>query len=341
MQKNYEITSKETLQEENRQLQNFLEDLGPSFVAYRHTIDGTLEYVSHNFENLFGSPLEEVMNKKFHEAIHWTGDSVQKALVAIESTFNNEKFYHNLTLSFIHNKTKKERYLDVNWHAVRDADGNVLSCEGIVQDITEKHELEQEIINTQKELLNNLVELIESRSKETSDHVKRVGEYSALLAKLCGLTKNEINILREAAPMHDIGKIGIPDSILLKNGHLTDKEYESMKTHTTIGYLVFKNSERELLKAAAIITHEHHEKWDGTGYPKGLVGEDIHIYGRIVALADVFDALSNDRYYKKAWEEETVLKYLKKERGKQFDPKLIDLFFEHIDEFKKIKDRFK
>ena len=141
--------------------------------------------------------------------------------------------------------------------------------------------------------------------------------------------------------MHDIGKVAIPDNILNKPGKLTSEEYDIMKTHSTVGYEMLKGSKRKLLKMASIVAYTHHEKWDGTGYPRGLKGEEIHIYGRITALADVFDALGSYRCYKPKWEDEKIFELFRNERGKHFDPKLIDIFFEHLDEFLKIRDEFR
>jgi len=141
--------------------------------------------------------------------------------------------------------------------------------------------------------------------------------------------------------MHDIGKVAIADSILNKAGELTPEEFHIIQTHAELGYDMLKSSHRTILKTAAIIAHEHHEKYDGTGYPRGLQGEAIHIYGRITAIADVFDALGHDRVYKKAWENEKIFELFKKERGKHFDPKLVDIFFQNIDKFLEIKNSFK
>lgn len=180
----------------------------------------------------------------------------------------------------------------------------------------------------------------ESRSKETGNHVKRVAEYSKLLALYSGLSLKEAELLKQASPMHDIGKVAIPDSILNKPGRFDEEERQIMNTHAKLGYDMLKHSNRPLLKAAAIVSLQHHEKWDGTGYPKGLKEDQIHIYGRITALADVFDALGSNRCYKKAWEDEKIFKLFKEEKGKHFDPKLVDIFFEHLEEFLKIRDSF-
>jgi response regulator RpfG family c-di-GMP phosphodiesterase len=181
----------------------------------------------------------------------------------------------------------------------------------------------------------------ESRSKETGNHVKRVAEYSYLLAILVGLSEEECEILRQASPMHDIGKVAIPDSILTKPGKLDPDEMIQMKTHAQKGYELLKTSDRPLLKIAATVALEHHEKWDGTGYPNGLKEEQISIYGRITAISDVFDALGSDRYYKKAWKDEDIFTFFKEEKGKHFDPELIDLFFKYQKEFLKIRERYK
>lgn len=197
------------------------------------------------------------------------------------------------------------------------------------------------IYRTQKELISIMGITGENRSRETGFHVKRVAEYSWLLAHLYGLSKEECDTLRDVSPMHDIGKIGIPDAILNKPGRLDEAEMEIMKTHALLGYNILKSSELELLQAASVVAYEHHEKYNGKGYPRGLQGEDIHIYGRITALADVFDALGSERVYKKAWKDEKMFSLFTAERGEHFDPHLIDLFIEHKEDFFKIREQFK
>ena len=211
----------------------------------------------------------------------------------------------------------------------------------IINDLTELFNLNEEIQSTQKEIIYKMGEIGETRSKETGNHVKRVAEYSRLLALLWGMDKKEANNLLIASPMHDIGKVGIPDSILKKTGKLTEDEFEIMKEHSLIGYNILKDSKRDILKAAAIVAKEHHEKWDGTGYPFGLKGENIHIYGRITAIADVFDALGSERCYKEAWEDEKIFGLFQKEKAKHFDPNLIDLFFKNINSFIEIRNKYK
>ena len=201
--------------------------------------------------------------------------------------------------------------------------------------------LEQEIIDTQAEVVNTLGEVVETRAQETARHVKRVGELSYILAKKFGFCEEEALLLKQVAPMHDVGKIGIPDLLLTKPGKLTSAEFDAMKHHAQIGYEILKKSDRQVLKAAAIIAHEHHEKYDGSGYPQGLSGEEIHPYSRIVALADVFDALTHKRPYKEAWSMEKALQYLGEQKGRHFDPRLIEVFFENLDEMLKVNELYK
>lgn len=198
--------------------------------------------------------------------------------------------------------------------------------------------LNKEIEDTQREVVFTMGSIGESRSKETGNHVRRVAEYSKLLALYSGLNENEAEMLRQASPMHDIGKVAIPDAVLNKPGRFDEEERRIMDTHAALGYEMLKHSQRELLLTAATVAYEHHEKWDGSGYPRGLSGEGIHIYGRITALADVFDALGSDRVYKSAWEDERIFTLFRDERGKHFDPSLIDIFFDHLEEFLTIRE---
>jgi response regulator RpfG family c-di-GMP phosphodiesterase len=193
-------------------------------------------------------------------------------------------------------------------------------------------ELNREIEATQREIILAMGYIGEARSKETANHVRRVAELAYMLACRAGLPQVECDWIREAAPMHDIGKVGIPDSILHKPGPLTEQEFDQMKLHAFWGHAVFKNPERPMLKAASIIAYHHHERWDGTGYPQGLSGEDIHVYGRIVAVADVLDALACRRCYKAPWPEERVYVYFRDNSGSQFDPNLVRILLENFDD---------
>ena len=192
--------------------------------------------------------------------------------------------------------------------------------------------LNMELEATQREIIHILGEVSEYRSQETGDHIQRVAEISYMLAKFLGLPEDEVDRIRLAAPMHDLGKVGIPDAILNKPGRFTDDEYTIMKTHSEIGYNMLHNSKRKLLRFAADIARSHHERWDGRGYPKGISGEEIPLAGRICSVADVLDALSSPRCYKQPWPEEKVKEEFLKQRGAQFQPELVDVLIEHWDE---------
>lgn len=198
--------------------------------------------------------------------------------------------------------------------------------------------LNQDIIETQKDIIARLGDVIETRSHETANHVKRVSKISGFLGEKYGLPEEEILILETVSPMHDVGKIGITEEILHKPAKLTREEFEIMKYHTQIGYEILKNTEKDILKFASIVALEHHERWDGTGYPKGKKENEIHVFGRITALADVYDALCSDRVYKKAWTKEDALEYVISERGLFFEPKLVDIFVENIEAIDKIRE---
>ncbi|MBN8218706.1 MAG: HD domain-containing protein [Spirochaetes bacterium] len=200
--------------------------------------------------------------------------------------------------------------------------------------------LTQDRVRQQKDLLFALGEIIESRSRETANHIHRVSAYARHLALLCGLPEREATLIFHAAPMHDAGKLAIPDRILSKPGPLDADERRVMEGHARLGYDLLRGGSRGLLGTASVIAHEHHERWNGKGYPRGLRGDAIHPYGRLAALADVFDALGSDRCYKKAWPLEKILALLHAERGEQFEPRLIDLFFKNLGAFRQIRDAY-
>lgn len=190
----------------------------------------------------------------------------------------------------------------------------------------------EELEATQEELIHILGDISESRSHETGDHIRRVAEISYKLALYYGLPQAEANKIRLAAPMHDLGKVSIPDAVLNKPGRFTDEEFAKMKSHASEGEQILMQSKRELLRFAATLAGSHHERWDGKGYPRGLKGEEIPLAGRICAVADVLDALASPRCYKPAWPEEKVREEFVKQRGAQFQPELVDMLLEHWDE---------
>lgn len=200
--------------------------------------------------------------------------------------------------------------------------------------------LREEIQDTQRSTVYILGEAVERRSKETGAHVRRVGELAALLAEGAGMRAGDIEFMRQAAPLHDVGKIGIPDHVLNKPAKLDAEEWAIMMTHARIGFELLNKSDKRILQLGAIIAHEHHEHWDGGGYPRGLVGEQIHIAGRIVALADVLDALVSRRSYKEPWQFETALQYVNERAGSQFDPELVRLLMSQLGAVRAIYERY-
>lgn len=198
----------------------------------------------------------------------------------------------------------------------------------------------QDLVAREHEALEVISRLAEYRDPETGSHIARVAHYSKMLARAYGLNPREQDILFYASPLHDIGKVGISDAVLLKPARFSDAEYETMKTHSMLGYELLKESKNPYLQAGAIIAKYHHEKFDGSGYYEGFKGEQIHIYGRITAIADVFDALTSVRPYKRAWSFDEAMEFLSNESGHHFDPALVTLFQERRAEVEEIYKRF-
>lgn len=194
-----------------------------------------------------------------------------------------------------------------------------------------------EIQETRLEIIRRLGVAAEYKDKETGEHIFRMSSFCRLIAEAAGMDKDEAELIYNAAPMHDVGKIGIPDRILLKPGKLDPDEWEIMKTHTTIGAQIIGNHPSELLQTARIIALSHHEKWDGSGYPYAQKGNEIHSYGRIAAISDVFDALTSKRPYKEAWSFDEAIEQIKSEKGKHFDPVYVEAFFKVLPEIQNIK----
>ncbi|MBI4911641.1 MAG: response regulator [Acidobacteria bacterium] len=193
-----------------------------------------------------------------------------------------------------------------------------------------------EIRNSREEIAIRLISASEERDNETGAHVRRIGLYAAHMATVLGWTQEGVDAIRAAAPMHDIGKIGVPDAILQKPGPLTEEEWVVMRQHTIMGARILQGSSVPFIQMAARIAAGHHEKWDGSGYPRGLKGEQIPLEARITAIGDVFDALSHRRYYKEAWPESKALELLKEGRGTHFDPDLLDLFLDQVQAVREI-----
>ena len=197
----------------------------------------------------------------------------------------------------------------------------------------------QELDKSRKELIRRLGLAAEYKDNETGLHVQRMAEYARLIAIELGFNETDADTLESAAPMHDIGKLGIPDKILCKPGRLTDEEFEVIKTHPEIGARILDNPDSELLRVAREVALYHHEKWDGSGYPYGLKGEEIPLVARIAALADVFDALVCVRPYKRSWSVEEALALFEEQKGKHFDPQVVEAFIRILPAALEVKER--
>jgi HD-GYP domain-containing protein (c-di-GMP phosphodiesterase class II) len=209
-----------------------------------------------------------------------------------------------------------------------------------VNSIIENATLYEELKRTQEVVVFKLTNLTRYKDPETQNHIVRVGLYAELIATRLQLPRSDVDLIRLAAPMHDIGKIGIPDAILLKPDRLNEEEWKIMKTHSGIGYNILKGEESRLSEMAASIALEHHERWDGKGYPDGKKEREISIQARITTIADVFDALTSRRPYKKEWDYELTRRYIESNQGLQFDPLITSIFLEHYDKVISIKESY-
>lgn len=330
-------STKQSMYDRMYYAQQYEQVVNANVAVLKTDTNNIITFSNQTFCNLMRCDLSELVGRDSSEIRH--KKHIEELVCSrIRKSLENDKMIKE-TLTNIA-KDGSEFTVDTAIYPIFDTDGNVIQFLQIMHDVTDIINLTEEIINTQKEVVLTMGSIGETRSKETGLHVNRVAEYSYLLAKLAGLDENEAELIKQASPMHDIGKVGIPDYILNKPDRLTDGEFEIMKTHAALGFEMLKHSERSILKASSIIALTHHEKWDGTGYPNSLKGDEIHIYGRITAIADVFDALGHDRIYKKAWELEKILALFKEESGKHFDPSLVHLFFKNLDQFLAIKIKF-
>ncbi len=326
--------SKEVLNE-HALLENYKKAIDYSALVSKSDKDEIITYVNENFCVISGYTREELLGNKL-DFIR-DPDTPKQVSINISSSLDAGEQWHGILKNRKKNGTIY--WVDTSITPIYDNENNLVEYIAIKHDISDIMLLNDEIQETQRELIYRLGEAVESRSKESGNHIKRVALYSKRLAQLANLFDEECEMVFAASSMHDIGKVAIADSILLKPAKLTPDEWSTMKTHSLIGYNLFKDSSRELLRTAADIAYEHHEHYNGKGYPRGIKGNEISIYGRIVAIADVFDALSSVRVYKDAWSIEKIVAFFKEESGKQFDPDLMRLFLDNLDEFVEIRNK--
>jgi len=297
-------------------------------------------YVNDAFCSIFECQKKDFVNKKkFIEIID--RNFLKTEFSNLKAMIKYKRSWKGLMPLVKDKKDNNKIYMETTIRPIINNENKIVEFVIVQNDITDLITAQKEIEDTQRDIIYTMGAIGETRSRETGNHVSRVAEYSKILALKYGFSKKEAELLKIASPMHDIGKIAIPDNILNKPGKLTQEEWEVMKTHCQLGYEMLKNSNREIIRTAATVALTHHEKYDGTGYPNGFKAKNIPIVGRITALADVFDALGSDRVYKKAWKDNKIFSYIKEQKGKHFDPKLVDIFFKNLDDFLNIRAKFK
>ena len=283
------------------------------------------------YEHLENQSLEKIIPEKLYEQLVHQVQKFQvihndRCFIASYISQHNARYFLLLSGDIGNYTSLQYRLVTVFCHNVLMAFENLY--------------LKSEVEDTQWEMVFMLGEAVETRSKETGYHLKRVAELSHMLANTIGLDEHTAELIRQASPLHDIGKIAIPDAVLNKPGKLNEEEWEIMQTHVTAGYNMLRKSKKEVMQTASFIARDHHERWDGAGYPDGLSTTDISIEGRITAVADVFDALASKRCYKEAWNMTEVFDYMQESSGTQFDPKLIEALMKIKDDVLSLYEQY-
>lgn len=300
-----------------RQEKDFLDNTQENFLASAGKFNAEIQCLNHipdsinaKIENVFSNK-KSVYNPQYF-AVFFATSSNTSSVLYVEYEGKGEHFNTGLAELYATNVTL------------------------IYENLVRKQQLDQ----SQRELMYIVGEAVEARSKETGSHVKRVAILSARLSHFLGLSEDFVQAIRTAAPLHDIGKIAIPDNILQKPGKLNQEEWLTMKNHAVIGANMLRSSQLAVAQLGANIAHYHHENWDGSGYPEGLKGEAIPIEARIVALVDVFDALGAKRCYKEVWPFADIEQYIKENVGIKFDPYIVEVFFQHIDQMTEVRSMY-
>lgn len=258
----------------------------------------------------------------------------QKALDIGARDFVTKPFVVNELLARVRNQLEMRQAQAL----LRDQNQHL---EEIVQERTQELQNAHQLLHESRlQVVRRLGRAAEYRDNETGLHIIRMSYISVIIGRAAGMSEEDLDLLLNASPMHDIGKIGVPDTILLKPGKFEPEEWEIMKTHAQIGADILSGDDSPMMSMARDIALTHHEKWDGSGYPNGLKGEDIPLVGRVSALADVFDALTSERPYKKAWPIQEAIDFIKEQSGKHFDPALVDHMIEHLDLIVEVKEKY-
>ncbi len=297
--------------------------------------DGNIVSANKNFSTTLNYSPEELVGQSLCNLIQDCNDFKDRVLKKVK----NQGFSSRIIK--IIGKDGQHHTLSTVIVGIHNEQGDIHSLISLSQDISDSISLNEQIIESQKELIYVLGEVVDNRSQEAGLHIKRVAVISEFLALKYGLSEEHSAMIKIASPLHDIGKVGIPDEILNKPGKLSDAEFRIMKGHANMGFQLLNRLDKPLIKMAATIAHEHHERYNGQGYPAGLVGDHIAIEARIVSIVDVFDALSSRRIYKEPWTDQDILDYLNANKAIEFDPELVDLFMENIDEIIQIRNRLR
>ncbi len=297
--------------------------------------DGNIVSANKNFSTTLNYSPEELVGQSLCNLIQDCNDFKDRVLKKVK----NQGFSSRIIK--IIGKDGQHHTLSTVIVGIHNEQGDIHSLISLSQDISDSISLNEQIIESQKELIYVLGEVVDNRSQEAGLHIKRVAVISEFLALKYGLSEEHSAMIKIASPLHDIGKVGIPDEILNKPGKLSDAEFRIMKGHANMGFQLLNRLDKPLIKMAATIAHEHHERYNGQGYPAGLVGDHIAIEARIVSIVDVFDALSSRRIYKEPWTDQDILDYLNANKAMEFDHELVDLFMENIDEIIQIRNRLR
>ncbi len=331
------IQTEQNLFNTNNLLHQYKQAIDVTSIVSKTNTKGIITYANDEFCRVSQYSQEELIGKP-HNIVR-SKDVPKEKFKIMWQTIKNKEIWNDV----LKNKKKDgtHYFVDTTILPILNTNNNIQEYIAIRKDVTDIIDLNLQLVKSQEEILNRMGMIAETRSKETGHHVKRVAEYCKIIAKAVGLEEKEIELLYNASALHDIGKVGTPDDILNKPGKLTYDEFEEMKKHTTNGYEMLKDSDNEIVKAGALIAQQHHEKYDGSGYPENLKGDEIHIFARITALADVFDALGETRAYKQAWELSDIINFIKEQKGLHFDPVIVEAFNDNIQKIIYIRRKYK
>ena len=346
--------TEKSLQESEKKYRTILESIEEGY--YEVDITGNFTFFNDSLCKILGYTKDELIGMNLKQ--YMNEDNAKIIFHAFDEILNSEKYSGILDCEFI-GKSGQHRIIEISISIMMDSNEQPIGFRGITRDITEKKMLERNLIQSYKDVQNTragtilgLAKLAEFRDKDTGRHLERIREYTRILAEEMAkhskykgyITKEYRDDISLSSILHDIGKVGVPDSILLKPGKLTSREFEEIKEHVLLGGDTLNTIDsridgRSFLTIGKEIAYHHHEKWDGTGYPDGLKGEDIPLSARLVGLADVYDALTSKRSYKDAYSHKKAKKIIIDERGKHFDPDIVDAFLIREDDFNMVRDK--